>query len=80
MDANLISEKVKTANVQKEAVHEQQRILKGDSKSNLVTLDTVKAAHKVVILVQVSNNTPTRPTAEKQTHNVVARCGRGSHK
>ena len=48
LDANLTLEKAKIAIRQKEAVHEQQRILKGDSKSNPITLDTVKAAHKVV--------------------------------
>ena len=31
---------------EKEAVHEQQGILKGDSKSNPITLNAVKATHK----------------------------------
>ena len=57
LDANLTLEKAKTAIRQKEAVQEQQGILKGDSKSNPITLDAVKAAHKAVPLcrLQITN-------------------------
>ena len=47
LDANLTLEKAKTAIRQKEAVHEQQKILKGDSNSNPITLN---AAYKAVPL------------------------------
>ena len=50
LDANLTLEKVKTAIRHKEAVHEQQEILKGDSKSNSITLNAVKEAHKTMSL------------------------------
>lgn len=56
LDANLTLEKAKTAIRQKEAVHEQQGILKGDSKGNPIALDAVKAAHKPVLPVQIPNN------------------------
>lgn len=42
LDVNLTLEKAKMAIRQKEAVHEQQGILKGDSKSNPITPDAVK--------------------------------------
>ena len=68
LDANLTLEKAKIAIRQKEAAHEQQGILKGDSKSNPITLDTVTAAHKVVLPVKIPDSKPTRLAAEKWTH------------
>ena len=43
-------EKAKTEIRHKEAVHEQQGILKGDSKSNSIALNAVKEAHKTMSL------------------------------
>ena len=80
LDANLTLEKAKMAIRQKEAVHEQQGILKADSKNIPIILDAVKGAHKAVPPVQIPDNKPTRPTAEKRTHKHFSRCGRGSHK
>lgn len=80
LDANLTLKKAKTLIRQKEVVHEEQGILKGDSKSNPITLNAMKVAHKAVPPVQIPDNKPTKPTAEKQTHKHCGRCGRGSHK
>ena len=71
LDANLMLEKAKIAIRQKEAVQEQQGILNGDSKSNPITLDAVKVAHKVVPPAKIPDSKPTRPAAEKRTHNNV---------
>ena len=46
LDANLTLEKAKRAIIQKEAVHEQQDFLKGDSKTDPITLDAVMKTHK----------------------------------
>ena len=80
LDANLTLEKAKIAIRQKEAVQEQQGILKGDSKSNPISLDAVKAAQKVVPPAKIPDSKPTRPAAEKRTHKQCSRCGKGSHK
>ena len=72
LDANLTLEKAKITIRQKEAVQEQQGILNGDSNSNPITLNAVKAAHKVVPPVKIpDSNQPGRQQKSRLINNVV---------
>ena len=72
LDANLTLEKAKIAIRQKEAVQEQQGILNGDSNSNPITLDAVKAAHKVLPPAKIpDSNQPGRQQKSRHINNVV---------
>ena len=72
LDANLTLEKAKIAIRQKEAVQEQLGILNGDSKSNPITLDAVKAAPKVVPPAKIpDSNQPGRQQKSRHINNVV---------
>ena len=67
LDATLTLEKAKTAIRQKEAVHEQQDFLKGDTKANPLTLETVTKIPR-----------PTRRLGP--TQKLCSRCGKGPHR
>ena len=67
LDATLTLEKAKTAIRQKEAVHEQQDFLKGDTKANPLTLEAVTKIP--------------RPTGRLgPTQKLCSRCGKGPHR
>ena len=77
LDSELTLEKAKREVRQKEAVQEQQLILKGSSKSNPITLDALKAKGKQL---PRKNRMSAGPTPSKiQKPKQCTRCGRGEH-
>ena len=80
LDGNLTLDKAKTAIRQKEAVHEQQDFLKGDSKANPIPLDAVVETHKRSSAPQHSVEKGTRTIAARPTQKQCSRCGKGPHR
>ena len=75
LNANLTLEIAKRAIIQKEAVHEQQDFLKGDSKTNPITLDAVMKTHKKP--PTPSQNSVEKTTGARQIYKQCSRCGKG---
>ena len=80
LDANLTLDKAKLAIRQKEAVHEQQDFLKGDSKSNPIAIDAVVKTHKKPSTPQHPVEKGNRTTAARSTQKHCNRCGKGPHR